>query len=193
VAGNATALQSTGVAVSNVGGGQLRFSAATDRPWLQVNGSASIASASAPVTLVVSGNPSGLPDATVSAGQVTLSNLDDPADSLVIPVTLAKGDLVGGLGFVDTDGDGVADDVDDCVQVADANQRDTDNDGFGNVCDADLNNDGIVNFTDLARLKAVFLTTDANGDLNGDGVVNFTDLARLKALFLRPPGPSGKG
>ena len=31
-----------------------------------------------------------------------------------------------------------------------------DADGYGNACDPDLNGDGIVNFTDLARLKAWF-------------------------------------
>jgi len=70
-------------------------------------------------------------------------------------------------------------------------QRDTDGDGIGNACDADLNNDCIVNFIDLGAMKAVFFTNDPDADMNGDGSVNFLDLARLKAGFFQPPGPSG--
>jgi hypothetical protein len=91
----------------------------------------------------------------------------------------------------DTDGDGVIDTADNCIEVANADQRDTDNDGFGNSCDADLNNDGFVNFADLAIMKSTFFSGDANSDLNGDGVVNFADLATMKLLFFEAPGPSG--
>jgi hypothetical protein len=91
----------------------------------------------------------------------------------------------------DTDQDGVPDDADNCKLVANTDQRDTDHDGYGNLCDPDFNNDGVVNFTDLARLKASFFKANALIDMNGDGIVNFTDLARLKSFFLRAPGPSG--
>jgi hypothetical protein len=91
----------------------------------------------------------------------------------------------------DGDGDGVADDADNCTLVANADQRDTDNDGFGNACDADLNNDGAVNFVDLGLMKSVFFTNNANADLNGDGAVNFVDLGLLRARFFAAPGPSG--
>ncbi len=93
---------------------------------------------------------------------------------------------------VDTDGDGVADRQDNCTQLANADQRDSDGDGYGNRCDADLNNDGTVNFADLAALRAVFFSNDANADLNRDGVVNFADLAILKSLFFKAPGPTGR-
>jgi subtilisin family serine protease len=98
----------------------------------------------------------------------------------------------------DTDGDGIEDSLDNCLlepngpSVPDAggnSQLDADADGFGNICDGDLNNDGIVNFADLGILKAVFGSTDPVADLNGDGLVNFADLALLKAAFGRPPGP----
>ncbi len=36
---------------------------------------------------------------------------------------------------VDTDNDGVKDDVDNCVKIANASQIDTDSDGFGDACD----------------------------------------------------------
>lgn len=91
----------------------------------------------------------------------------------------------------DTDGDGVANDIDNCVEIANADQRDTDGDGFGNRCDADLNGDCIVNPLDLGLFRSVFFSADADADFNGDGVVNPVDLGTFKSLFFLPPGPSG--
>ncbi len=90
----------------------------------------------------------------------------------------------------DSDGDGVTDDTDNCTDVINADQRDTNGDGYGNACDADINNDGVINFGDLAVLKAVFLTATPDADFDGDGQVNFGDLAQMKASFLGSPGPS---
>ncbi len=93
----------------------------------------------------------------------------------------------------DRDGDGIRDAEDNCTEVANADQRDTDRDGYGNLCDADLNNDGSVDFLDLGLFKAVFFTGDADADLNGDGSVDFLDLGLMKAGFFQAPGPSGLG
>ena len=90
----------------------------------------------------------------------------------------------------DADLDGVDDSVDNCLGAANPGQQDGDGDGFGNWCDADFNNDGRVNFADLAELRAKFATTDPVVNLDSIGVVNFADLARFKVLFGKPPGPS---
>ncbi|MEL7450069.1 MAG: hypothetical protein AAFN78_12725 [Pseudomonadota bacterium] len=91
---------------------------------------------------------------------------------------------------MDGDADGVASDIDNCLLIANPDQRDTDGDGFGNACDADLNNDLTINFSDLGIMKEVFFTTDPDADLDGDGGVGFSDLAALKSAFFGPPGPS---
>ncbi len=83
------------------------------------------------------------------------------------------------------------DSLDNCTTLANANQIDTNGDGYGNACDADFDNNGIVNFADLAYIKAHFGTNDANADLDGNGIVNFADLAIVKSLFGKAPGPSG--
>ncbi|MFK8032043.1 MAG: thrombospondin type 3 repeat-containing protein [Gammaproteobacteria bacterium] len=91
----------------------------------------------------------------------------------------------------DTDGDGVADDVDNCTAVANPDQRDTNGDGFGNICDPDFDNNGIVNFLDVNAWVPTFNTAcgDVDFDLNGDGNCNFADYAIVTSFFLSPPGP----
>ncbi len=97
----------------------------------------------------------------------------------------------------DLDGDGLLDEADNCTLIVNPDQRDTDEDGYGNACDADLNDDCLVNFGDLAALQAGFfpVTGVEDADFNGDGFVNFADLAVMKATFFSGdepgPGPSG--
>ena len=90
----------------------------------------------------------------------------------------------------DTDGDGVIDSSDNCIQVKNSLQRDTDVDGYGNFCDPDFDNNLIVGAADLAYFKSKFFSTDPDADLNGDGSVNGGDLAILKPFYFQPPGPS---
>lgn len=94
--------------------------------------------------------------------------------------------------ILDADGDGVPDAIDNCINVANPDQRDSNNDGYGNICDGDFNGDGYTNTTDLALFKMAFGTVNPNPDtdFNGDGVINTTDLALFKMAFGQPPGPS---
>ena len=93
----------------------------------------------------------------------------------------------------DTDSDGLPDSQDNCIDVANADQRDTDGDGYGNRCDPDFNNDGIVGPYDLSVFKAVYGSTSApDQDLNGDGIVGPYDLSAFKAYYGKSPGPSCK-
>ncbi len=91
----------------------------------------------------------------------------------------------------DLDGDGIDDSLDNCLNIANLQQRDSDFDGIGNVCDADLNNDCAINFLDLAMMTSVFFGFDPDADLNGDGNVNFLDLSIMTTSFFGAPGPSG--
>ena len=92
--------------------------------------------------------------------------------------------------YPDTDSDMVRDSVDNCIVVSNTSQLDTNGDGYGNMCDGDLDQSGAVNGGDLAMLKSVFFTIDADADFNGDGIVNSQDLGLFKQMFFQPPGPS---
>lgn len=92
---------------------------------------------------------------------------------------------------VDEDGDGVLDHEDNCLFAANTDQSDADGDGIGNICDADLNNDCMVNAVDLGLFKVVYQTANETADFNGDGLVDDDDLDILRSGFFRLPGPSG--
>lgn len=95
---------------------------------------------------------------------------------------------------VDSDADGVSDAADNCLHVANENQLDSNGDGLGNACDADLDNNCQVDFQDLGQFKSVIFQADADADFNGDGTVNFIDLGTMKAQFFadfNTENPSG--
>jgi hypothetical protein len=91
----------------------------------------------------------------------------------------------------DADGDGVADAEDNCLLIANPDQRDTDGDLFGNRCDPDFDGNGLVNLLDLAYFRSVFFTNDPDADFDGSGLVNLVDLGVLRTFFFKPPGPTG--
>ena len=107
----------------------------------------------------------------------------------------------------DSDGDGFQNNVDNCSEASNASQTDTDNDGYGNACDGDFSQDGIVGGPDFATFATAFLagTEGATGynrdvDCNDDGIVGGPDFACFASQFLNArtnattggPGPSGR-
>ncbi len=91
----------------------------------------------------------------------------------------------------DTDGDGVDDNIDNCTLTANPAQMDSDGDFNGNMCDADFNNDLVVNATDLGIMRTNFFSSNPMTDINADGVTNAIDLGLMKAMFFSVPGPTG--
>ncbi len=96
----------------------------------------------------------------------------------------------------DSDGDGVPDSEDNCTLVVNPGQCDSDEDGYGNHCDGDLTNNGIVNAQDTVLFRDL-LGAGTPGpaynvaDLNCNGAVNAQDSTRFRQLLGEPPGPSG--
>ncbi len=97
----------------------------------------------------------------------------------------------------DSDGDGVEQWRDNCQDVANASQCDTDFDGYGNACDPDYDNDGIVAILDFNMLRSQFgLSSSDPGfnpdiDNNCDGTIGILDFNVLRGSFGGKPGPSG--
>ncbi len=117
----------------------------------------------------------------------------DAVDDFVLgsPYYGQSGGAVLVFGLEDPDDDDAGHLVDNCTAQTNVAQRDTDDDGIGNVCDYDLNNDCRIDFADLLALSEVFASDDENADFNGDGTVDANDLRLMKASFFGAPGPSG--
>ncbi len=100
----------------------------------------------------------------------------------------------------DTDSDLIPDYFDNCYMVPNGpdegingsgNQVDADEDGYGNQCDGDLTNDGVVGGTDFSVFVMLFGQAGTPADFTGDGVVGGTDFSAFVTLFSTNPGPSG--
>jgi hypothetical protein len=121
---------------------------------------------------------------------------------------------------VDMDGDEIPDTADVCTLVADDSQLDADADGYGNMCDADLDQDGIVSEDDLEAIErclgvnvgvepeytdapavegepshdaleqTLALSRCRAADLDGSGVVDELDFDRARRSLGSAPGPS---
>ncbi len=94
--------------------------------------------------------------------------------------------------------DGIGDCVDNCTAVLPL-QIDSNSDGYGNLCDADVTNVGVVGGASLGLLRGAFLKTAPGPpnahdiDFDSDCVIGGADLGILRKSFLLPPGPSGLG
>jgi hypothetical protein len=80
----------------------------------------------------------------------------------------------------------VRDDVDNCLEVANADQSDIDNDSMGDLCDIDIDGDSIRNTIEVLH------GTDPNDPSDGD-MAEAIILASSVALSKNVPAMGGAG
>lgn len=105
---------------------------------------------------------------TVAAFENTSYNLQQPDDiysNNVVEDKLTASEGGGGGNDTDSDEDGINDDVDNCLAIANEDQKDFDEDGQGDVCDEDDDND---NYSD--NEDAFPFDPDEHADADGDDI-----------------------
>ncbi len=123
---------------------------------------------------------------------------DDDGDFLVdFPADPGCSSALDDSELPDQDGDEVDDAFDNCLATVNTDQRDTNLDGFGNLCDMDLNGDGATGLADYGIFQLSYgrLVGDPlynpDADSFGDGGVGVADYGLLLQYFGFAPGPSG--
>jgi len=131
------------------------------------------------------------------------SSLHAPALAVSLAVLLAgaspSASLAGSL-LGDGDGDRIDDILDNCRDVANPDQTDTDLDGCGNACDTDYDNNGKASGASdfnwlrscfgLAATVVTFRGPCAPVDANNDGKIGGVEFNTLRNLVGRRSGPS---
>lgn len=101
-------------------------------------------------------------------------NVSDNADFDVGNITSWSLEICGNP-QIDTDGDGIPDNVDNCPSIPNPDQADLDGDGIGDACDPDIDGDGILNENDNCPFVSNPDQTDSNGDGIGDACTEICD------------------
>ena len=116
----------------------------------------------------------------------------------IVAFALSAGSFAGSI--ADTDSDGIPDSYDN--RISDSNgpltltnqcttNQDGDEDGYGNSCDFDFNNDGATGLDDLSSILVAIGLIDPVRDINCDGAVGLDDLSIVLTDIGQVPGPSG--
>jgi hypothetical protein len=152
----------------------LAWEASGDADWLLVEGSG-IGNG----LVEVSANCAGLP-AGVFFARVLVAAADAPVTSVTARLANADGDSG----------------ADNCLDVENASQLDSDNDGFGNACDCDFDQDGACGAQDESLLigckdMLAFPGSECEVfDMTGDGKVDEEDILIFSTRLGSVPGPS---
>ncbi|MFQ3227880.1 MAG: hypothetical protein ACI8RW_001270 [Porticoccaceae bacterium] len=100
-------------------------------------------------------------------GNTTISAVKAQDDSFLT----AQASLVLNIFDGDSDGDGVADDIDNCPSIVNPNQLNLDGDSKGDLCDPDGDGDFVVNASDCAPVDVQrWLNRNGFNDTDLDGV-----------------------
>ena len=105
------------------------------------------------------------------------------------PIVTGEGDVL------DSDGDGIPDASDNCIEEENASQLDTDGDDYGNACDCDFDQNLACSIADFSIFREDYIATADRGvgtDMDGNGAVSIADFSLFRTGYVAGvPGPSG--
>ena len=97
--------------------------------------------------------------------------------------------------LLDSDGDGIPDASDNCIEEPNASQLDTDGDDYGNACDCDFDQNLACSIADFSIFREDYIATVDRGvgtDMDGNGAVSIADFSLFRTGYVTGvPGPSG--
>ena len=97
--------------------------------------------------------------------------------------------------LLDSDGDGIPDASDNCIEEENASQLDTDGDDYGNACDCDFDQNLACSIADFSIFREDYIATADRGvgtDMDGNGAVSIADFCLFRSGYVAGvPGPSG--
>lgn len=118
----------------------------------------------------------------VSDQGVMVSHINQQSITSAVSPALLQYFQSGDTGYQtnsDFDNDGVIDGSDNCPAISNVNQLDFDNDGLGDTCDSDDDNDGFTDVEEIASgsdpLDSTSVPLPVNNDSDGDGVIDGQD------------------
>ncbi len=124
------------------------------------------------------------------------------ASAALLTMVLAFGSVAGtGPCATDADSDGVCDSdgSDNCLGTSNAAQRDDDEDGYGNICDADVDQNCVAGGSDVSAAfanlgQAAPWTPKQTGafDVDENGTVGGSDVSSIFGQLGQAPGPSSR-
>ncbi len=139
-----------------------------------------------PQSITVTGVDDNLIDGAILSNlMLTIDNTN--CDSFYCSLSISLVAILNLDNDADADGDGIFDAVDNCPLIPNLDQRDFDTDGIGDLCDADIDGDGVENAQEETdgtdpqdpcsyRFQSISLPRLDKGDCDNDQVSNTLDL-----------------
>ncbi len=147
------------------------------------------------VTFHKSGISDGVFEIRSDANGPPTDNVYDIDGNVITATTTFNSAVLINAPYDPYDGDGIGDALDNCSATQNPNQDDTDADDCGNLCDADYNQNGIVDIGDFGAFAQNFGTTNNlyqhTPPINSTTSVSIGDFGFFAVHFGKVPGPSG--